>query len=51
MLLKPNRKSLDYKAWRYFDYYVYDFLNKIFAVSMLNDNDFSDLIKPTVLNK
>jgi hypothetical protein len=49
MLTKPNRKALKYEAWLYYDYYVYDFLNKMFAVSLLNDDDFHDLVKP--LNK
>lgn len=40
MLLKPNRKALDYNTWLYYDYYVYEFLNKMFAVSLLNDEEF-----------
>jgi hypothetical protein len=40
MLLKPNRKALDYNTWLYYDYYVYEFLNKMFAVSLLNDDEF-----------
>jgi len=43
MLMKPNRKQLEYEAWRYWDYYVYDYLSKTFAVSLLNDEDFNDL--------
>lgn len=43
MLLKPNRKALNFENWVYYDYYVYDFLNKIFAVSLLNDDEFNDL--------
>lgn len=46
MLLKPNRKALDYEAWIFYDYFVHDFLNKAFAVSLLNDEDFPDLVKP-----
>jgi hypothetical protein len=26
MLLKPNRRALDYDAWLYYDYFVHDFL-------------------------
>lgn len=37
MLLKPNRRALDYNAWLYYDYFVHDFLQKVFAVSLLND--------------
>jgi hypothetical protein len=43
MLLKPNRKALNFDTWVYYDYYVFDFLNKIFAVSLLNDDEFNDL--------
>ncbi len=43
MLMKPNRKQLEYEAWQYWDYYVYDYLSKTFAVSLLNDEDFHDL--------
>jgi hypothetical protein len=46
MLLKPNRKALDYPSWVFYDYFVFDFLNKAFAVSLLNDEDFPDLVKP-----
>lgn len=46
MLLKPNRKALDYPAWLYYDYFVTDFLNKLFAVSLLTDDSFDDLVRP-----
>ena len=46
MLLKPNRKALEYQAWKFYDYFVHDFLNKAFAVSLLNDKDFADFIQP-----
>jgi len=37
MLLKPNRNFHDKEGWVYYEYYIHDFLNKLFAVSMLND--------------
>lgn len=46
MLLKPNRRALDYEAWLYYDYFVHDFLQKVFAVSLLSDKQFTDLVKP-----
>lgn len=49
LLVKPNRKALDYSTWLYYDYYVFDFLNKMFAVSLLNDDDFHDLVKKPAL--
>jgi hypothetical protein len=51
MLLKPNRKALDYEAWVFYDYFVHDFLNKAFAVSLLNDEDFPDLVRPPQVSK
>lgn len=49
LLLKPNRKALDYFTWLYYDYFVEDYLNKLFAVSLLNDDNFYDLVKPVAL--
>ena len=46
LLLKPNHKALEYTAWLYYDYFVTDFFNKLFAVSLLNDDNFHDLVKP-----
>lgn len=50
LLVKPNRKALEYDTWLYYDYYVFDFLNKMFAVSLLNDDDFHDLVKKPALS-
>lgn len=49
MLLKPNRKALDYKAWLYYDYCVIDFLNKMFMMALINDDDCPDLFRPPPL--
>jgi hypothetical protein len=38
MLIKPNRKALDYKSWLYYNYFVFDFVNKMFAVSLFTDD-------------
>ena len=50
MLLKPNRKALDYETWLFYDYFVYFFLNKLFAVSLLNEDKdkLSDIVKPLI---
>lgn len=42
MFLKPNRKAINYDTWLFYDYYVHDYLNKVFAVSLLNDEDLPD---------
>lgn len=46
MLIKPNRKALRYDNWLYYDYFIFDYLNKMFAASMLKDEDFPDCLKP-----
>jgi hypothetical protein len=48
ILLKPNRRALDYDSWLYYDYFVNDFLQKVFAVSLLNDKQFGDLVQPLI---
>lgn len=50
MLTKPDRKAINYNAWIYYDYFVFDFLNRMFAVSLLNDDDFQDLVKKPTLS-
>lgn len=49
LLLKPNRKALDYTTWLYYDYCVIDFLNKMFTMSLINDDESPDLYKPPSL--
>lgn len=49
MLLKPNRKALNYDAWLYYDFFVHDYLNKALAVSLLNDEEFPDLVIPPLI--
>jgi hypothetical protein len=46
MLIKTNRKALKY--WIYYDYYIYDYLNKMFAASLLKLEDLPDDLKPPV---
>jgi hypothetical protein len=46
MLIKANRKALQYNNWLYYDYYIFDYLNKMFAASLLKDEDFPDCLKP-----
>ena len=48
MLTKPDRNYYKNKGWMYYDYFVFDFLNKVFAVSLLDDEDFPDYPKDTV---
>ena len=50
MLLKPNRKALDYETWLFYDYFVYFFLKKLFAVSMLNEDKdkLAEIVKPLI---
>jgi len=50
MLIKPNRKALQYTNWLYYDYYIFDYLSKMFAASLLKDEDFPDLLKPPKKN-
>jgi|LauGreDrversion4_2_1035121.scaffolds.fasta_scaffold71638_2 hypothetical protein len=47
MLIKPNRKALDYDSWLFYDYFIIDFLNKMLATSLLKDEDFPDYFKPS----
>jgi len=51
MLIKPNRKAMQYTNWLYYDYYIFDYLSKMFAVSLLKDEDFPDCLKPPKKNK
>ena len=44
MLLKTNRKA--FKYWIYYDYYIYDFINKMFAASLLKVEDLPNDLKP-----
>jgi hypothetical protein len=45
MLFKPNRKVFEYNTWLYYDYYLHEFTNKLFAISLLNDEDFQNEVK------
>jgi hypothetical protein len=51
MLIKANRKALKYTNWLYYDYYIFDYLNKMFAASLLKDEDFPDCLKPPKKNR
>jgi len=42
MLLKPNRRYKNTKFWETQAYFIHDFLKTLFAVSFLEDTDFSD---------
>ena len=42
ILLKPDRKYKDTKFWMTHMYYVHEFMKNVFAISLLEDADFSD---------
>lgn len=44
MLLMPNRKYHSEKIVEFYDFYVHDYLDKMFALSLLNDEDYNDLV-------
>jgi hypothetical protein len=46
LLLKPDRQYLTSLAYKYYDNWVNDYIKKLFAVSMLHDEDFSDYNGP-----
>ena len=46
MLLKPNRDYYKDPSHVYYDYHKYDFLDKMLAISMLDDEDQEDLVLP-----
>lgn len=46
-LVKPNRKYYDQgKSWLFYRYLLTDYLNKVFALSLLDDADFNDCLVP-----
>lgn len=47
MLLQPNRNYFRDPSNVYYEYHKYDYLDKIFAISMLDDEDYDDLVLPT----
>lgn len=40
----PNRKYHSEKIVEFYDFYVHDYLDKMFALSLLNDEDYNDLV-------
>ena len=46
MLLKPNRKYFKGQSSVYLNYYVYDYMDKMLALSLLKDEDYDDLVIP-----
>lgn len=46
MLLQPNRNYFKNKSNVYYTYHKYDYLDKLFAMSMLDDEDQEDLVLP-----
>ena len=42
LILKPDRQYLQSMVYKYYDYVVEDYMKKLFAVSLLNDDEFPD---------
>ena len=46
MLIKPDRKYHRSLVYKYYDNFINDYIKKMFAVSLLHDEDFSDYNGP-----
>jgi hypothetical protein len=46
MLLKPDRKYTRSFVYKYYDNFINDYIKKMFAVSLLHDEDFPDYNGP-----
>ena len=46
MLLKPNRNYYKDPSHVYYEYHKYDYLDKLLAISMIEDDDQDDLVLP-----
>ena len=46
MLLMPNRKYFKTESKTFYDFHVFDYLDKMFALSLLKDEDYDDLVVP-----
>jgi hypothetical protein len=44
VLTKPNRKYDQGDAWKYYKYVAQEYLNKVFAVSLLEDGEQNDCV-------
>jgi hypothetical protein len=46
MLIKPDRKYLTSLTYKYYDNFINDYIKKMFAISLLHDEDFQDYNGP-----
>ena len=49
LLIMPNRKYAKYESKKFYKYFVNQYIDNLFAISMLEDNDHKDdLVLPSI---